>query len=390
MLYLPDTALSVAGLTRYLKDLLETDDRLQNIWVIGEVSSSNNHPRGMFFTLTDPEEDATIACVIWQSLRARLVQQPIKGKQLLILGSIRLYPKRGEYQLNVFQCLPAGEGLQELRYQKLRSRLQAEGLFAPERKRPLPPHPQTIAVVTSPTAAAWGDIQRTLAQRYPGLKVLLSPAIVQGEQAPDSIVAAIERVNRDRRAEVLILARGGGAVEDLSCFNDERVVRSIAESEIPVIAGIGHQRDESLADLVADVSVHTPTAAAELAVPAYSQLIAEHSFRTIRLIESVKRRLARESDYLAQLRDRLIALPSTSRSLQQAEVQCQILRQKLIALNPEAILQRGYAVARLADGSVIRSSNRLVLGQELTIQLWQGNLKVTITEINEQEKANQS
>lgn len=383
MLYLPDRALSVAGLTRYLKDLLETDDQLQNVWVIGEVSSSNNHPRGLFFTLTDPEEDATIACVVWQSLRSRLVQQPIKGNQLLVLGSIRLYPKRGEYQLNVFQSLPAGEGLQELRYQQLRSRLQAEGLFDRERKRPLPPHPQTIAVVTSPTAAAWGDIQRTLSQRYPGLKVIFSPAIVQGEQAPDSIVTAIKRVNLDGRAEVLILARGGGAVEDLSCFNDERVVRAIAESNIPVIAGIGHQRDESLADLVADVSVHTPTAAAELAVPAYTQLIAAHSSRVTKLIQSIQRRLKQESNDLARLRSRLIALPSTSRRLQQATIQSQILQQKLIALNPEAILQRGYAVVRLTDGSVVRSPDRLILGQELTIQLSQGNVKVKITEINE-------
>ena len=192
---------------------------------------------------------------------------PAVGEQIIVLGSIRLYPARGEYQLSVWQAIPAGVGLQALRFQQLKNRLTAEGLFDDERKQPLPTHPQTIAVVTSPTAAAWGDIQKTLKSRYPGLQVLFSPATVQGEQAPNSIAKAIQRVEKDGRAEVLILGRGGGAVEELACFNDERVVRAIAECSIPIITGIGHQRDESLADLAADASVHTPTAAAEIVVP---------------------------------------------------------------------------------------------------------------------------
>ena len=234
-----ETALSVDGITDYIKELLEEDANLTQVWMYGEVSSASPHSKGLFFTLQDSNGTASIRCVVWGNLVKELVQMPKKGEQLLVLGSLTLYRQRGEYQLRVFQALPAGEGLQALRLQQLRNRLQTEGLFDLERKRSLPPHPQTIAVVTSPQAAAWGDIQKTLQQRYPSLQVLLSPAIVQGEQAPDSIVAAIERVEKDNRAQVIILGRGGGSVEDLACFNDERVVRAIAFSPIPIVTGIG-------------------------------------------------------------------------------------------------------------------------------------------------------
>ena len=259
---LPDTALSVAGLTSYLQDLLEGDRNLQSIWLTGEVSNVSHHPSGCFFTLCDTDKSAAIRCVVWNSQRQKLVQMPAKGEQLLVLGSIRVYKNRGEYQLTVVQSLPAGEGLQALRLQQLRSRLDAEGFFDPARKRPIPAHPQIVAVVTSDTGAAWGDIQRTLAQRYPGLRVLLSPTGVQGELAAAAIARAIARVELDGRADVIILGRGGGSAEDLACFNDERVVRAIANCAIPIITGIGHERDESLADLVADKRAHTPTAAA--------------------------------------------------------------------------------------------------------------------------------
>lgn len=384
--YLSDTTLSVAGLTSYLQDILEGDRHLQQVWVTGEVSSLNDHPRGLFFTLSDSEGEAAIQCAIWNSQRAKLLQQPQRGEKLIVLGSIRLYPKRGEYRLNVFQVLATGEGLQALRYQQLRSRLATEGLFDPARKRTLPSHPQTIAVVTSPSAAAWGDIQQTLSQRYPGLHILFSPAIVQGDQAPDSISEAIARINQDGRAEVLILARGGGAVEDLSCFDDERVVRAIAESIIPVVTGIGHQRDKSLADLVADLSAHTPTAAAELAIPDYHQLVIQHQQRIAILKEVLQRRLARESQDLEQLSNRLTNFPSTSRLLSQATNRCQLLREKLIALDPQAVLQRGYAVVRRQDNTVINSTANLLPEQNLIIQLNQGFVKVKITEVTQLSK----
>ena len=398
----PDTALSVAGLTSYIQDLLEQDDQLRQVWVTGEVSSANQHRSGVFFTLQDPESKAAISCVVWSSQRDKLAQMPMPGEQLIVLGSIRLYPQRGQYQLTVWQALPAGEGLQALRYRQMRNRLEAEGLFDPKRKRSLPPHPQIIAVVSSPQAAAWGDIQKTLRHRYPGLHVLFSPAIVQGEQAPASIVAAIERVQIDGRAQVLILARGGGAVEELACFNDERVVRAIASCSIPVITGIGHQRDESLADLVADVYAHTPTAAAEQVVPELAALSAEHQQRIIALNNAVNRRFQTFREQLQRLKERLRRLPlqrqlnqekqaiatrrhqllqATSWRLQKETQHCQMLRQKLATLDPQAVLQRGYAVVRQENGAIARTIDELSIGQELDIQLARGQVKVKVTEI---------
>ena len=399
---LPEAALSVTGLTDYIQELLEQDDQLRQVWVTGEVSSTNRHRSGMFFTLQDPDSKASIQCVVWTSQLGKLLQQPISGEQLIVLGSIRVYPQRGQYQLSIWQALPAGEGLQALRYRQLRNRLEAEGLFDEQRKRSLPNHPQIIAVVTSPQAAAWGDIQRTLRYRYPGLRVLLSPAQVQGEQAPASIVAAIERVDRDGRAQLLILSRGGGASEDLACFNDEQVVRAIAECSIPVITGIGHQRDESLADLVADISAHTPTAAAELAVPELATLTSEHQQRQDALTEAVTQVLEASHQQLQHLENRLRRIPldqklrseqkaiaqmrqqliqSTSRRLTQANQHCEFLRQKLVTLDPEHVLKRGYAVVRTSNGSIARSTANLVPGQKLQIQLGEGQVNVKVTEI---------
>jgi exodeoxyribonuclease VII large subunit len=361
-----DTAISVAELTTYLRDLIESDRLLEKVLVAGEVSSVNQHSKGLFFTLSDPDEDVAIQCVVWNNMRVRLAQQPQRGELLLVLGSLRLYPKKGEYRLTVYQAIAIGEGL-----------------FDPDKKRPLPSHPQTIAVITSPTAAAWGDIKRTLEQRYPGLHILFSPATVQGIEAPNSIVEAIEKVNHDGRAETIILARGGGAVEDLSCFNDERVVRAIAASKIPIITGIGHQRDESLADLVADFSAHTPTAAAETAVPLYEQLAIEHQQRIETLIDAFRRRVELESEHLQELETRLKRFPLTSPQLLKATSRCQLLRQKLIALDPRSVLQRGYAVVRAKDDNIVRATDDLTAEQELKIQLSRGVVKVIITEILE-------
>lgn len=401
-LLVPDTALSVAGLTAYIQALLEQDDQLRQIWVTGEVSSATRYRSGLFFTLQDPDEKAAINCVVWNNQVDRLATLPTQGEQLIILGRIHVHPQRGQYQLIVWQVLPGGEGLRALRYRQLRNRLEAEGLFDSDRKRSLPTHPQVVAVVTSPQAAAWGDIQRTLRRRYPGLHVLFSPAVVQGDQAPDAIVRAIARVIRDGRADVLILSRGGGAIEDMACFNDERVVRAIAESPIPVIAGIGHQRDESLADLVADFCAHTPTAAAEQAVPQLADLYTEHRERMLALKDAMQYRLEVTHDRLQRQRTRLHQLKldrklhhetqllgwmrqqliqRSTQQLQEAKQHCQLLHQKLVTLDPESVLKRGYAVVRQSSGAIARSTNTLSPGEELQVQLGQGQLKVTVTEI---------
>ncbi|MBW4578966.1 MAG: exodeoxyribonuclease VII large subunit [Tildeniella nuda ZEHNDER 1965/U140] len=401
-LLVPDTALSVAGLTGYIQALLEQDNHLSQFWVTGEVSSATRYRSGLFFTLQDPDAKAAISCVVWNSQLEKLTTLPAQGEQLIILGRIHVHPQRGQYQLIVWQALPGGEGLRALRYRQLRQRLEAEGLFDPARKRILPIHPQTVAVVTSPQAAAWGDIQRTLRRRYPGLHVLFSPALVQGEQAPASIVNAIRRVELDARSDVLILSRGGGAIEDMACFNDERVVRAIADCSIPVIAGIGHQRDETLADLAADLCAHTPTAAAEQAVPQLAALQTAHQERGLALKAAVysrlesaykqqrhlndrlyklrlDRKLQQERQNLQWMRQRLIQ--GSALQIQQATSYCQSLQQKLATLDPEAVLKRGYAVARRTNGTIVRAAEAVAPEEMLTIQLGQGQLTVKVTEV---------
>ncbi|MGF1567469.1 MAG: exodeoxyribonuclease VII large subunit [Nodosilinea sp.] len=399
---------SVAGLVDYIKAVFEDDPALRQIWVMGEVSSANNHAKGLFFTLTDPDDNTAINCVIWRSQFGRLQAQPVPGELITVLGTVKVYPQRSSYQLTVWQVLPTGDGLKALRYKQLRQRLAAEGLFDPEFKRPLPPLPQTIAVVSSPQAAAWGDIQRSLGQHHPGLHVLFSPATVQGETAPDSIVAAMARVAQDGRAEVLILARGGGASEDLECFDDERVVRAVATCPIPVITGIGHQRDESLADLAADCCAHTPTAAALAAIPALADLVEAHRQRAALLSALVNDSLSDATEAAQRLRQRLLRIRLDQRLAQQREAVTQLkrrlvqdiqvelrqatarhrtLRDHLLTLDPEVVIRRGYALVRDPTGQVVIDAATVSVGQPLTVQLAQGNLTVQVTEIKPETSA---
>jgi exodeoxyribonuclease VII large subunit len=325
------------------------------------------------------------------------------GDQVIALGSVKVYPQRSSYQLTVVQVLPSGDGLKALRYRQLRQRLAAEGLFAAEFKPPLPPLPQVIAVVSSPQAAAWGDIQRSLRHHHPGLHILFSPATVQGDTAPASIVAAMGRVAADGRAEVLILARGGGASEDLECFDDERVVRAVANCPIPVVTGIGHQRDESLADLAADLCAHTPTAAAIAAVPALADLVNAHGQRAARLKTLVSERLLDAQSDVHRLAQRLLRVRLDQRmqqqqlylkqlkrrlgqgvqvELRQACDRTQALRSHLMTLDPDTVVKRGYALVRDGNNQLVTQAQTVTLGQELNIQLAQGQLTVSVTEVH--------
>jgi exodeoxyribonuclease VII large subunit len=395
--------LSIDRLTKYIERALTQTPELRQVWVTGEVSSANFHPSGIYFTLKDPVGKATLPGVVWKDRIPDLETKPQVGTQVCALGTIVVYAPHGKYQFQVQQVLPLGEGLQALRYQKLRQRLTAEGLFDLDRKQLLPNYPRRIAVITSPTAAAWGDIQRTILSRYPGLFVLLSPATVQGETAPSSIVRAIDRVMLDARAEVLIIARGGGATEDLSCFNDEAVVRAISACSIPVVTGIGHERDESLADLAADVRASTPTAAAALVVPNLADLVADRSVLVDRFDTAIDRVIVMRQHQLTQLRtrfervrpDRQLALErerlaqlghrlhrAISARLQAAQQERLRLRERAQALDPRSILRRGYAVVRQANGAIVRESDRLRLGEELIIQLDRGQVGVRVLEID--------
>ena len=377
--------ISVAGITFYIKEILEQDSQLQQISVIGEVSSTNLNSGSLYFTLSESDNSASIPCAIWRNTLQNIHHKPQKGEQIIVTGTISFYLPRGNYKLIVNTVYLAGEGIQNLRYLQLRSRLKAEGLFDQKNKRTLPRFPKTLAVVTSDNAAAWGDIKRTIKQRYPLVKILLSLTLVQGEFAPITIIKAIQKVELDGRAEVIILARGGGAIEDLSCFNDERVIRVIADCKIPIITGIGHQRDETLTDLVADYSAHTPTAAAEKVVPNQNQLYDEYYQIVARIIDALRTRLNEEKANLKSLKNRLKNIPQTSITLDKAIVKYQILKQKLAALNPRAVLSRGYAVVQKTDGKLVNSTTDLSKDQELIIQLNSGKVKVKIMDLFESE-----
>lgn len=398
----PDTALSVAGITTYIQSLLEEDPQLHRVWVTGEVSSASDRHGHIFFTLQEPDGSAAIQAVVWRSRRSTLTTLPIPGEQVLLLGQVRVYAQRGQYQLVTVQLLPAGAGLQALRRRQLEQRLAAEGLFDEARKRPLPPYPHCIAVVTSPQAAAWGDIQQTLQHRQPGLSVLLSPAIVQGAQAPAAIAQALSRVATDGRAELVIVARGGGAREDLECFDQEEVVRAIATSPIPVITGIGHEQDETLTDRVADVQAHTPTAAAEQAVPHIDTLwaVQSHYLQRVRTalrtavqvrhnqvtnsrsrLEQLRldRTVNQETHRLAWLQQRL--QQAMEYRLQTARKRCEYLQQTLQTLDPTSVLKRGYAVVRHERQHVLTSVQNIEIGDMLHIQLSQGDLCAKVLQI---------
>jgi exodeoxyribonuclease VII large subunit len=394
--------LSVGGVSRYLKSLLGGDPYLTRLWVVGEVSScQRNHTGHLFLTLVDPESGDVLRGVVWQSQAARLSFWPEVGQQVLALGQVGIYSGGSYYRLVIWQLLPAGEGLLAWRFQQLKARLAAEGLF--DNQRPLPTHPQCIAVVSSPDAAGWGDIRRTLNQRYPGLRVLFSPAQVQGEAAPESIVRAIRRVEQDGRAEVLLIARGGGAGEDLACFNDERVVRAIAECRIPVVTGIGHQRDETLADYAADYAAHTPTAAAERVVPDLRELQRQGSQLrqrlvtcTLQVLEKAQERLHHAHHRLLQIHpERLLhqaqkhllqrqqrLVQAVRHRLQEQQQRHQALQQHLQALDPAAVLRRGYALVRDERGSLVRNPC-LPPQTRLRIELAGGSFWVRVEESHE-------
>jgi exodeoxyribonuclease VII large subunit len=375
--------ISIDALTDHITQALTNTPELRHVWVSGEVSSASFHPSGIYFTLKDPKGKASVPAVVWKTQVPELEEKPQVGKQVLAFGKISVYAPHGKYQFQVQQILALGEGLQALRLQRLKQQLLAEGLFDLERKQPLPVHPMTIAVVTAPTAAAWGDIQRVLLSRYPGVKVLLSPATVQGAAAPQSIAQAINRVVIDGRAEVLILARGGGASEDLSCFDSEVVARAVAECEIPVVTGIGHERDESLADLAADVRSATPTAAASIVVPALADLVEEHVTRVDRVRVAMQRSIDSRRSELVALRSRFdrvrpdklvdvekVRLAGLRRRLRFAIVgrlemaqQEQLrLRERSNALDPSLVLQRGYALVRRENQQVVRDGDDLAAG----------------------------
>jgi len=392
---------SVSQITSYIKELFEIDFVLQDLWIEGEVSNYSRSAAGhVYFTLKD--EAASIRCVMWRSLAERQTYLPSNGDSIVAHGRISIYEVQGTYQLYVDALQPAGLGILYLQFEALKKRLEAEGLFAPERKRPLPPFPRCLGVVTSPTGAAIRDILHVLGRRYPLVEVILSPVLVQGDKAPPQIVAAIEALNQHTDAEAIIVARGGGSLEELWAFNDERVARAIYSSRLPVISGVGHETDFTIADFVADVRAPTPSAAAEIAVPDQGELRGTLHLRRNRLValmgrQITERRRALEPQARALNRlspqakiashrqriDELTRAASASLAhqlaLQREQLRGHLLR--LQSLSPFATLDRGYSLTRqLRTGEIVRSVAQVAVGDRIETQVSDGKFESLIHE----------
>ncbi len=391
---------SVAQVSRYLKEVLETDDILQDIWVQGEISGCKTYSSGhCYFTLKDAE--AQLACVFFKQARLRSSAPDLRdGMAIAANGRISLYERDGKLQLYVEYVEPLGDGALFLRFEQLKARLEAEGLFDAERKRPLPPQPAVIGIVTSPQAAALRDMLRVLRSRYPLAEVILAPTLVQGVEAPASIAAALDLLNEQGEADVVIIGRGGGSIEELWAFNEEVVARAIARSRIPVISGVGHETDFTIADFVADYRASTPTAAAAAAVPdiedwrgdilekeqTLTDLVEEYLNDLSEQLERTQHDLQRASpqnmlDRRRQQLDDLTALLQTHLqhivSLRGERLQGMALR--LHSLSPLLTIARGYAIVRRdTDGTIITSTRQAQPGASLTIQVTDGHIPVKV------------
>ncbi|MBG9788759.1 exodeoxyribonuclease VII large subunit [Brevibacillus laterosporus] len=295
----PAEVMSVAELNRYVKRMMEGDLRLADVWIRGEISNFTHHHSGhMYFTLKD--KDSRLKIVMFASYNRFLTFIPKNGTKAIVRGSISVFERDGAYQLYARELQPDGIGALFLAYEQLKEKLQQEGLFASERKRALPRFPKTIGVVTSPTGAAIRDIITTLKRRYPQAGIMLAPAIVQGVEAPASIIRAIRNMNQ-YQVDVIIVGRGGGSIEELWAFNDEAVARAIVASQVPVISAVGHETDFTIADFVADMRAATPTAAAELAVPHYLEWMERIKQLDHRLARALQTQLQEKRTHLQRL-----------------------------------------------------------------------------------------
>ncbi|MDW8326566.1 MAG: exodeoxyribonuclease VII large subunit [Anaerolineales bacterium] len=390
---------TVTDLNRYVRQQLESDFRLQDVRVRGEVSGFRAYPSGhWYFSLKDA--NAQVNCVMWRSRVNHQRYTPRDGDAVEVSGSVTLYEARGQYQLDVTGLQPQGEGALYREFMQLKARLEAEGLFDSTRKRPLPPRPRRIGLVTSPAGAALRDMLNILRRRLPLAEVILAPTLVQGPEAPAQIVTALQALAQ-LMPDVIILARGGGSLEDLWAFNDERVARALAAMPVPTISGVGHETDFTIADFVADVRAPTPSAAAEL-VSAVSvddlraQVDAAFDRLVLALSEMLSARRAALNEQRAHLRRlspvlqlrlaRRRASELQARAAVAIRHQLELARERhnrlvqiLSAVGPPAVLQRGYAIVRKPRGVIVRSVNDVQPGEALTVHVSDGEFGVEVT-----------
>lgn len=392
-----DNILSVSELTRAIKSVLE--EGFENIVVQGEISNFKRHTSGHFyFTLKDA--NAQLSAVMWRGRNSALSFTPQDGMKVIAQGNITLYEARGNYQLDCYELQPAGRGELQLAYEQLKQQLANEGLFDSERKKNIPLFPERIGIVTSPTGAALQDMLNVLARRFPCIEIILYPVRVQGSGAAEEIAQAIRDFNALQNIDVMVIGRGGGSLEDLWAFNEEIVARAIVDSAIPVVSAVGHEIDFSISDFVADLRAPTPSAAAELIVPnsndlreevkknissmrnAMNDMIRTNKERIQSLVQSYSFR--RPFDAIRQYFQRIDEMQATLQRVYEYRIKMQkqyveTLLLRLQSLNPNAVLQRGYAIV-YENGKAITSAKRLKKNDEVALQFYDGRLPAKIIE----------
>ncbi|HEX9268464.1 MAG TPA: exodeoxyribonuclease VII large subunit [Candidatus Limnocylindria bacterium] len=398
MIGAPERVLRVGDLTVLLARRLMEGDAFKDLWVEGEVSETTSSAAGhVYFTLRD--NTAQIRCVLFATAAAGVALTPRSGARLLVHGSLEVYLRGGSYQLRCDDVRPAGAGDAYLRLEALRKRLQAEGLFAQERKRALPAQPRRIGVVTSPTGAAWHDVRTVVARRDPRVELVFAAAQVQGQGAVESMIAALDGLAQLRTLDVVIVARGGGATEDLWPFNDEALVRAVSRFPRPVCSGVGHESDITLVDLAADLRAPTPSVAAELVVPDASvrataaaqarrrldgrirELLGDRRRRLVAARRLIDRRApaARVAGLRQRLDEHRRALDrAIARAIPERRRRAASARQRLAALSPLSVLSRGYAIVEGPDGRVRSDAAALAAGDRARLRMRDGAARVAV------------
>lgn len=394
-------SISVTELNQIIKTLIDGDPLLGKVCVRGELSNYKIYPSGHhYFTIKDAE--SSLRCVMFKSSASKLRFRPESGMGVTAFGRVSVFPRDGAYQLYCTDLIPEGTGDLQIAYEQLKAKLAAEGLFDPSHKKPLPQFPEKIAIITSSAGAAVHDMIRILGTRWPMTKILLLPVRVQGVEAPPEIVGAIRYANRHKVADLIITGRGGGSIEDLWAFNDERVARAIYESELPVISAVGHEPDVTISDFVADVRASTPSNAAEIAVPDQSEMREALMNMDIRRTQAMRKSLSRMTAKLDDIKSRRVlqdpmAYIDTKRSeldyvrgrlvAAADKVNAQnrhkfvALASALDAMSPLKVLSRGYAIANDADGRLIKSVNDVNAGDEVKLSVFDGDIRCTVNEM---------
>lgn len=389
------SAVSVSELNTFIKMLLESAPTLNDVYVKGEISNFKNHISSGHFYFSLKDKDSQIKAVMFRSSASKMKFVPENGMMVVAHGRVASYVRDGQYQLYADSMEPDGVGALYVAFEQLKQRLAAQGVFAPEKKKPLPKIPKTIGVITSPTGAAVRDIINIATRRFPFAKIVVYPALVQGENAASSLISGIRYFNDTGSADVIIIGRGGGSIEDLWAFNDENLAKTVCASEIPVISAVGHETDFTICDFAADLRAPTPSAAAELAVPDTAELkhkinniISRESAVLLQMLSAKRETLARyeKSRYLSSpghmIDDRRMALVLSSERLMTSAAHVNEIKKhalsalsgKLEALSPLAVLSRGYGVVSSEEGKVIKEIDDVSVGDKITVKVRDGEI----------------